>query len=102
MTIAPPTISKTMNSTRFYLLLLLTVMATNGETGEVKFFNTQMGYGYIDRRGKPDVFVDFNAILNEGDESTQAFRKLKSGQKVEFDVVKEHGIYRAANVQVIP
>ena len=50
------------------------------ETGIVKFYNTQKGYGFItpDKGGK-DVFVHATALERAG------LRGLAEGQKVSFD-----------------
>lgn len=55
------------------------------ETGHVKWFNDDKGYGFISRdNGQDDVFVHFRSILSE-----KAGRKsLYEGQKVQFKVVK--------------
>ena len=51
------------------------------ETGTVKWFNGQKGYGFIERdNGDGDVFVHFSAILGDG------FKNLDEGQRVEFTV----------------
>ena len=50
------------------------------ERGTVKWFNDAKGYGFIEREGKPDVFVHFSAIQEQG------FRTLTEGQLVEFEV----------------
>ncbi len=50
------------------------------ERGRVKWFNDAKGYGFIEREGKPDVFVHFSAIQEQG------FRTLTEGQLVEFEV----------------
>jgi CspA family cold shock protein len=50
------------------------------ETGVVKWFNAEKGYGFIAREGGPDVFVHYSAINSKG------FRKLEEGQRVSFQV----------------
>ncbi len=50
------------------------------ERGTVKWFNDAKGYGFIEREGKPDVFVHFSAIQEQG------FRSLTEGETVEFEV----------------
>jgi len=53
------------------------------ETGTVKWFNDQKGYGFIVREsGQGDVFVHHSAILGEG------FKTLSEGDRVEFVVVQ--------------
>ncbi|MDI9819651.1 MULTISPECIES: cold-shock protein [unclassified Legionella] len=54
------------------------------ETGHVKWFNDDKGYGFISRdNGQDDVFVHFRSI------NSQANRKsLEEGQKVRFKVTK--------------
>jgi len=48
--------------------------------GTVKWFNSEKGYGFIEREDGPDVFVHYTAIKSEG------FRTLQEGQQVEFSV----------------
>lgn len=50
------------------------------ETGTVKWFDTQKGYGFIARDSGTDVFVHYSAIEGEG------MRNLKEGERVEFGV----------------
>ena len=61
-------------------------------TGEVKWFNAEKGYGFIEREDGGDVFVHFSAIQSEG------FKTLEEGQAVEFDVVQGNRGEQAANV----
>ena len=52
------------------------------ETGTVKWFNGEKGYGFIQRSSGEDVFVHYSAIDSEG------YRSLEQGDSVEFDVQK--------------
>jgi CspA family cold shock protein len=52
-------------------------------TGTVKWFNDAKGFGFITPEGgAKDCFVHHTAISSEG------FRSLAEGDKVEFDVVQ--------------
>ncbi len=49
------------------------------QTGTVKWFNDEKGFGFITPAGGgDDLFVHFKAILTDG------FKVLKEGQKVSF------------------
>ncbi len=49
------------------------------QTGTVKWFNDEKGYGFITPEfGSDDLFVHFRAIQGNG------FKSLKEGQKVTF------------------
>ncbi|QUM76267.1 cold-shock protein [Moritella sp. 24] len=48
--------------------------------GTVKWFNEAKGFGFIEQENGPDVFAHFSAISSEG------FKTLAEGQKVEFTV----------------
>jgi len=53
-------------------------------TGTVKWFNEQKGYGFIQPdNGQKDVFVHISAVERAG------LRTLKEGQKVTFEVVTD-------------
>lgn len=61
-------------------------------TGTVKWFNSEKGYGFIEREEGPDVFVHYTAIQSEG------FRSLIQGQEVEFTIEEGPKGPQAANV----
>ena len=63
------------------------------EQGTVKWFNDSKGFGFIERKSGPDVFVHQPAILMEG------HRTLIDGQRVEFEVVKGEKGPQAVNVR---
>lgn len=48
------------------------------ETGTVKWFNGEKGFGFIARENGGDIFVHYSAIEGKG------FRSLQEGQTVEF------------------
>ena len=53
------------------------------ETGTVKWFNEQKGFGFIARESGSDVFVHYSAIQGQS-----GFRTLGEGDLVEFTVVQ--------------
>ncbi|KOO42904.1 cold-shock protein [Priestia koreensis] len=61
-------------------------------TGTVKWFNAEKGFGFIEVEGGEDVFVHFSAITGEG------FKTLEEGQKVSFDITQGNRGDQAANV----
>jgi cold shock protein len=65
------------------------------EKGTVKWFNSEKGFGFIEREGADDVFVHFSAITGDG------FKSLEEGQRVQFDVVKGQRGMQAENVSKI-
>lgn len=65
------------------------------ETGTVKFFNAEKGYGFIAREGKADVFVHFSQIQMEG------YKSLEEGQQVEFEVGAGRKGEEAQNVRPV-
>ncbi|MBS5842246.1 MAG: cold-shock protein [Clostridiales bacterium] len=65
------------------------------ETGKVKWFSADKGFGFIERENGNDVFVHFSAIESDG------FKTLEEGQAVTFDVVDGSKGPQAANVRKI-
>ncbi|MBZ4687793.1 MAG: cold shock protein [Clostridia bacterium] len=61
-------------------------------TGTVKWFNSEKGFGFIEREDGDDVFVHFTAIEGNG------FKTLEEGQRVEFDIVEGQKGPQASNV----
>ncbi|XBG77461.1 cold-shock protein [Enterococcus cecorum] len=50
------------------------------QTGTVKWFNAEKGFGFITGEDGKDVFVHFSAIQSDG------FKTLEEGQSVTFNV----------------
>ena len=62
------------------------------ETGTVKWFNGDKGFGFITRENGDDVFAHFSAIQSDG------FKTLDEGQSVTFDVENSDRGLQAANI----
>ena len=72
-------------------------MAEERETGVVKWFNREKGYGFIARdQGGGDVFVHYSGISGSG------YRSIDEGQRVEFTVVQGEKGPQAQEVVVLP
>lgn len=68
------------------------------QTGTVKWFNAQKGYGFIaPDEGKNDAFVHISALERSG------IHDLREGQKVSFDLVSDprSGKVSAANIKIV-
>lgn len=65
------------------------------ETGIVKWFNNDKGFGFISRDQGEDVFVHFRAIQGAG------HRSLNQGDRVQFTVTQGPKGPQAENVTVI-
>jgi cold shock protein len=65
-------------------------------TGTVKWFNSDKGFGFIEQKSGPDVFVHFQQI-----NSMSGYKSLDEGQKVQFNVTQGPKGPQAENVSVI-
>ncbi|ARK30533.1 cold-shock protein [Halalkalibacter krulwichiae] len=65
------------------------------ESGKVKWFNSEKGFGFIERENGDDVFVHFSAIQGEG------YKSLDEGQEVTFDIEDGQRGPQATNVQKV-
>lgn len=65
------------------------------EHGTVKWFNSEKGYGFIQRDEGGDVFVHYKAIQSDG------YKSLTEGDRVEFNVVKGQKGNQAENVSIV-
>ena len=61
-------------------------------TGKVKWFNAEKGYGFITTDEGKDVFVHYSGIQSNG------FKSLEEGQEVEFEVIEGQKGPQAVNV----
>jgi len=64
-------------------------------TGTVKWFNAEKGFGFIERNDGDDIFVHFSAIQGDG------YKSLDEGQEVSFDIIQGNKGEQAANVSKI-
>lgn len=62
--------------------------------GTVKWYNPLKGYGFIEGEDGKDAFVHQSEIKMDG------FRKLKSGQKVQYDTSESEKGLMATSVKV--
>ena len=61
-------------------------------TGKVKWFNAEKGYGFITGEDGKDVFVHYSSINAEG------FKTLDEGQAVTYDLTEGARGMQASNV----
>ena len=61
--------------------------------GQVKWFDSKKGFGFILGPQGQDVFVHFSSIMGDG------FRSLKDGEAVEYQMVQGDKGYSALNVR---
>ena len=64
-------------------------------TGKVKWFNAEKGYGFITGTYGKDIFVHYSAINSDG------YKTLEEGQTVTYDVVQRDRGPQASSVTVV-
>ncbi|MCB1593233.1 MAG: cold-shock protein [Alphaproteobacteria bacterium] len=65
------------------------------QSGVVKWFNPNKGYGFIvPDAGGPDVFVHISAVEAAG------LQGLQEGQKLQYEIRENRGKKAAANLKV--
>jgi CspA family cold shock protein len=69
--------------------------AGSRDTGQVKWFNSSKGFGFITRDDGQDVFVHFRSIQGEGR------RFLRDGQRVAFETGQGEKGLQAEDVEVL-
>ena len=65
-------------------------------TGTVKWFNNDKGYGFAVNESGEDVFIHYRSIMSD-----QQYKTLAEGQRVEFVQVKSEKGWQAAEVTVL-
>ena len=60
--------------------------------GTVKWFNSEKGFGFIERTDGDDLFVHFSSIVGDG------YKSLEEGQTVECDITDGQRGRQASNV----
>lgn len=63
-------------------------------SGNVKWFNNEKGYGFIEYTNNEDIFVHYSAIRHEG------YKTLAEGQVVNFDLIETPKGLQAINVTI--
>ena len=60
--------------------------------GKVKWFNPELGFGFIEYNDGEDIFVHYTAILTPG------YKTLLEGQYVTFEMIMTNKGLQAKNV----
>ena len=68
---------------------------SNRQTGTVKWFNYEKGFGFITPESGPDLFVHFRAIEGNG------FKSLEEGAKVSYEATQGQKGMQANNVSKV-
>jgi len=70
-------------------------MSTRTNTGTVKWFSTDKGFGFVQQEKGPDVFVHFSQITSTG------YKSLTDGQRVQFNITQGKKGPQAEDVVII-
>ena len=66
------------------------------ESGRVKWFNNEKGYGFAVNQAGEDVFIHYRSIM--GDEQ---YKTLAQGQLISFTQVRSEKGWQAVEVEVL-
>lgn len=69
-------------------------VVSNRQSGVVKWFNDEKGYGFITPQSGGDLFVHFKAINSDG------FKTLQEGQAVTFVATRSQKGMQADEVEI--
>lgn len=78
-----------------WLPVMVEKVTPQRETGKVKWFNANKGYGFITRDNGDDVFVHFRSIRGRGR------RSLQEGESVEFVLAQGEKGAQAEDVRTL-
>jgi len=70
-------------------------MSTRTNTGTVKWFSADKGFGFLQQEQGPDVFVHFSQITSTG------YKSLTDGQSVQFNITQGKKGPQAEDVVII-
>lgn len=62
---------------------------------QIKWFNNEKGYGFIENNGNEDIFVHYSNILKDG------YKTLESGELVEFKIIETEKGLQAVEVSTL-
>jgi len=63
------------------------------QSGKVKWFNNEKGFGFIEIDGMSDIFVHYSQIESQG------YKTLNEGVEVLFDLIETDKGLQAKNVR---
>jgi len=63
------------------------------QSGKVKWFNNEKGFGFIEIDGMSDIFVHYSQIKSEG------YKSLDEGTEVVFELIETDKGLQAKNVR---
>ncbi len=63
--------------------------------GIVKWFSNRKGFGFIEQKEGPDVFVHYTGIAGDG------YKSLTEGERVTFDIEENEKGPAAVNVTTV-